>query len=181
MKERKYKESYRFVTRIDEKSGRERRSAEYIGEYFRFPALSPAPRRRAARLAAPLALYWAAALAYMKTAGITGRCIYALPPFMLGLFPGVYGLMGLYAMLRAPERMTIVQRENGVGRLMRNGLGCGVFASLGAVGGAICLCAANGWASGWHEPLLALAAAAGGWALFTLARRDYRALESAGR
>ena len=100
---------------------------------------------------------------------------------MLGLFPGVYGLMGLYAMLRAPERMTIVQRENGVGRLMRSGLGCGVFASLGAVGGAICLCAANGWASGWHEPLLALAAAAGGWALFTLARRDYRALESAGR
>lgn len=181
MKERKYKESYRLTNQVDPRTGRERRRAEYVGEYYRFPAGSPAPRRRAVRLAAPLALYWAAALVYMKTAGVTGRCIYALPPFLLSLFPGVYGLMGLYALLRAPERMTVVQRENGVGRLMRSGLGCGVFASLGAIGGAICLCAARGWAAAWHEPLLAAAAAAGGWALFVLARRDTRALESAGR
>ena len=179
MKERRYREAYRIVTRRDQKSGRERREAEYAGERYRFPEGTPGPRSRALKRAVPLALFWLAALAYLKTAGITGRCMYALPPFLPALFPGVYGLMGLAAMLRAPDTMTVVQRENGVGRLMRCGLGCGVFAAAGTAGGVVCLCLARAWAGAWHEPLLTAVCAAAGWALFLAARKDYHALEKA--
>ena len=177
MKQRKYKEAYRIVSHTDARTGRERRDAEYTGAHYRFPEGSPAPRRRALRLAPVLAVYWLAALAWLKTAGITGRCVYALPPFLLGLFPGAYSLMGLVSMLRAPERMTVVQRETGVGRLMRSGLGCGIFSAVGAVGGVVCVSVAGRWGDSWHEPLLTSLAAAAGFFAFRLARRDYRALE----
>ena len=178
MKERKYKKEYRVVTRIDPRTGRERRSTEYVGALYRFPEGSPAPRRRAIRLSVPLALYWLATLAYLKTAGATGRCMYALVPFLPGLFPGVYGAMGLVCMLRAPERMTVVQRENGVGRLMRCGLGCGAFSTLGTVGAVVFLCVSGQWTASWHEPLLMALAAAAGWMLFARSRADYHALEA---
>ena len=177
MKARRYKEQYRIRTGIDPKSGRERRMAQYAGQYCAFPAGTPDAKGRALRLAVPIALYWLLALAYLKTAGATGRCIYALVPYLLGLFPGVYALMGLFAMVRAPKRMTVVQRENGVGRALRSALGCGVFAALGTLGAIVCLCADRLWAGAWHEPLLMAASAAAGFAAFTLARRDFHSLE----
>ena len=177
LKARRYKEQFRLRTTVDGRTGRERREAEYTGEYYAFSASGGSAKRRAAKLAAPVALYWAAALAYLRTAGVTGRCIYALVPFLMGLFPGVYALMGLAAMARAPQRMTVVQRENGVGRVMRSGLGCGVFGAVGAVGATVCLSVENRWPAAWPEPLLMALAAAAGFAAFALARRDDRSLE----
>lgn len=169
MKARRYKEQFRLGM-----NGEGKASAEYAGAYYAFP--DPTGKRRAARLAAPVAAYWLAAPAYLKTAGVTGRTIYALVPFMLGLFPGVYALMGLFSMARAPARMTVVQRENGVGRVLRSALGCGVFSALGAIGAIVRLSLGGDWAAGWHEPMLMAIAACAGFTAFALARRDFRAL-----
>ena len=179
MKERKYKDRYQIVTTVDPRTGRERREARYNGEYYRFPPGTPAARRRAALPGAALALYWVLALAYLRLGNATTRCLYALPPFLIGLLPGFYALMGLWAMLKAPERMTIVQRENGPGRLTRAALGCGVFTALGAAGGIVFLSLSGQWAASWIDAPLAVAAAAAAWLAFAAARRALNALEEA--
>ena len=173
VKARKYRESYRIV---DGGAGTGRRDAVYAGEYFGYPAGSHPIRRRALATAPWAALYWLATLLYLRTAGATGRCIYALVPMMVGLLPGAYALMGLATMLRAPERLTVVQRENGPGRLTRAALGCGVSSAVGCVGCAAFVTINGLWAQAWHEPLLAAAASAAAWLAFARARRDYRAL-----
>jgi len=174
VKQRRYKKEYRIVTDVDPRTGRPREIAEYTGVYYRLPEGSP--RRRAAPIGACLALYWLAAPAYLRFARATGRCAYALLPFMLGLIPGAYGAMGLAVLARAPERMTIVQRESGPGRLLRSALGCGLFSALGAAGCAVYLSVAGRWGEGWFEPLLCAAASAAAWAAFALSRRLDRAL-----
>lgn len=173
MKERKYRDSYRIVTDVNPLTGKAREVAEYAGDYFRLPV--GAARRRAA-VAAGIGVYWLLALAYLRLSPVTGRCMYALVPFMLGLLPGLYALMGLWAALRAPQRMTVVEKENGPGRLVRATLGCGVFAAAGAAGCAVFLTVSGQWAAGWMEPVLCAGASAAAWAAFAVSRQIYQGI-----
>ena len=179
MKERRYKKEYRIVTDVDPRTGKARETAVYAGEYFRFPQGSPAPRARALRLLPWVAACWLLMLAHLRLGRVTSHCIYALVPFMAGVLPGAYALMGLWALYRCPERMTVIQRENGPGRLTRSALGCGTFCAAGAVGCAVYLSVSGQWPAGWSEPLLAACAAAAAFMAFARARRDYRQLERA--
>lgn len=176
MKERRYKKQFRIVTDVDPKTGRPVEKAVYAGEYWRFPEGSPAPRRRAVGIGLCAAGYWLLALVYLRAGRATTHCLYALVPFMASLLPGTYLLLGLWAMATAPARMTVVQKENGPGRLVRASVGCGVLAAAGAVGCAVYLSLSGRWGEGWNEPLVAAAAAAFAWAGFALSRRAYRAL-----
>lgn len=178
MKQRRYKDSYRILTDIDPVTGRPRETAAYAGEYFRFPEDSPPPRRRALKLAAWPALYWLFALLYLRTAHATGRCMYALVPFLTGIIPGAYWLMGLFGLAAAPPRMTVVKRESGPGRMTRSALGCGIFSAAGAAGCAVCLTVGGLWPAGWHEPLLCALAALAAWAGFAANRRCLLSLEA---
>ena len=178
LKARKYKERYRIVE--GEGAGSSRRVA-YAGEYYGYPEDASQARQRAARAAVFVGLYWLTALAYLRTGRATGRCMYALMPFLLGLLPGAYMAMGLAAMFRAPRRMTVVQRENGPGRLTRAALGCGIFSTAGCAGCAVFLSLNGLWPSAWHEPLLTTLAAVAAWMAFSRGRADYRALEQVGK
>ncbi len=178
VKERKYKDRYEIVTSVDPRTGREKRSARYAGEYYRFP--DGTAKARATWPGAAVALYWLLALVYLRFGRATSHCIYALPPFLIGLVPGFYALMGLFTLLRAPERMTVVQRENGPGRLTRSSLGCGVFGALGAAGGAVFLTLSGQWAAGWVDALLMVGAAACAWCGFAVSRRIYHSMEKIG-
>ena len=169
MKERRYAKYYRLA----EDGGN---GVSYAGDWYRFPDGTPEPRRRALRLAAPLAAYWLCAAIYLTTASATDRYMPALVPFLLGLFPGVYGMMGLAAFARAPGRMTILQREKGPGRVVRSALGCGVFSAIATIGAAVCLTRAASWNDAWTEPALTALCAAAGFAAFARARRDYNAM-----
>ncbi len=160
------------------RTGREKRSARYAGEYYRFP--DGTAKARATWPGAAVALYWLLALVYLRFGRATSHCIYALPPFLIGLVPGFYALMGLFTLLRAPERMTVVQRENGPGRLTRSFLGCGVFGALGAAGGAVFLTLSGQWAAGWVDALLMVSAAACAWCGFAVSRRIYHSMEKIG-
>lgn len=172
MKERRYKNQYRIVTDVDPVRGKPRETAVYAGEYWRFAEASP-PK---ARLAAGVALYWLFALIYLRTARATDKCLYALIPCLCGLFPAAYAAMGLFVLLRAPRRMTVVQKESGVGRLIRSGIACAAFSAAGALGCAAYLTLSGAWPAGWHEPLLCAAASACGWAVFATARRAERSM-----
>ena len=176
MKERRYRDSFRVVTGVDPATGRARRTAEYTGEWYAFPAGSPAPRRRGLRLCAGAGLYWLLALAHLRLGHAASHCAYALLPFLAGLIPGVYALMGAAALARAPARMTVPQRENGPGRASRAAFGCALLSAAGAVGCAVYLTLAGRWPEGWPEPLLAAAAAAAAGWTFARARRDWREL-----
>ena len=173
MKARKYKESYRLV---DEGGHLGQRRAEYVGEYYSFPEGTPAGRQRALRGAAWVALYWLATLLYLRTGRATGRCMYALIPVLIGLLPGVYAALGVATTARAPERMTLVQREDGPGRLVRAALGCAAFSAAGCIGCIVRVSIDGLWASAWHEPLLTATACAGAFAAFSGGRKDYREL-----
>ncbi len=175
MKERRYRKSYRVVPG----EGGGKRRVEYVGDYFRYPAGGPSSRDRARFPIACAGVYWIAALAYLRAARATSRCLYAAVPMMIGLLPGIYMLLGLASMLGAPERLTIVQKENGPGRLTRAALGCGVFSAIGAAGCAVYLSVSGLWGPGWYEPLLAAVAAAAAWAAFARVRKSYQALEKA--
>ena len=179
MKERRYKKHFRIVTDVDPRTGKARERAEYGGEYYRFPEGSPAPRRRAAAIGARAALGWAAALVYLYTARATSRCMYALVPVIAALIPGAYLLFGLFSLAASPARMTVVQRENGPGRLVRASVGFAALTAVGAAGCAVCLALSGQWAGGWSEPLLTALAAAAGWSAFAVSRRAYQALEAA--
>lgn len=178
MKERKYKDQYRVVAEPDARTGSPRGRAEYSGAYYRYPAGSPAPRRRALGLGAGLALFWLFALAYLRLGRTTSRCAYALLPMIAALLPGAYGLIGAFSLLRAPERMTVLHREKGPGRAVRSALGCGILCAAGAVGCAVFLSLSARWGEGWIDCALAAAASAAAWMCFARARRDYNALEA---
>ena len=179
MKERRYKDHYRIVTDVDPKTGRPVEKAVYAGEYYRFPEGSPTPKQLAARVGACAGAYWLCALAYLRTGRATTNCLYALVPFMASLLPGAYLLLGLWALVAAPARMTVVQKENGPGRLVRASLGCAVLSTAGALGCALFLTLSGRWGEGWFEPLCTAAAAAAAWVGFALSRRACRALETA--
>lgn len=176
MKERRYKKQFRIVTDVDSRTGKPVEKAVYAGEYYAFPEGSPAPRRVAAVVGACAAAYWGLALAYLRTGRATTHCLYALVPFMASLLPGAYWLFGLWALVTAPARMTVVQKENGPGRLVRACLGCGALSAVGAAGCAVFLTASGRWAEGWPEALLTAAASGCAWAGFTVSRRAYRAV-----
>jgi len=178
VKARKYKESYRLV---EDGARPGQRRAEYTGSYYRYPEGSLPQKRRALRAALWVGCYWLAALAYLKTGRATSRCLYALVPFMIGVIPGAYALMGLFTALRAPERMTVVQRENGPGRITRAALGCGVFSSAGCVGCAVFILTNGLVITAWHELMLTAAAGIAAWLAFAKSRADYRDLAAQGQ
>lgn len=136
MKERKYKEDYGFRTYVDDK-GREKREAVYKGDYFRY---EKGPEEKKA------ALVWAAVctvlflffyLIYMKLSTPSAYCMYVLPLAACALIVLVYWIMGLFSMWRAPEKMTRLQKENGIGRVLRSSVGCSIILLMASVGDII--------------------------------------------
>ena len=125
------------------------------------------------------ALYWLGALGYLFAGRVTSHCVYALVPVIASLLPGAYLVFGLVALAASPGRMTLVQKENGPGRVVRASVGCGLLSSAGAVGCAVFLTVSGQWAGGWSEPLLTAAASAAAWAAFATGRRAYMKIERA--
>lgn len=138
MKERKYKESYKLVTRFDDR-GREKRVAIYTGDYYICDV--SAKERRLFNIK-----QWAACAAFMlvfcvylclDTPG--ARIMYVMPVFACGIFPALYWIMGCAALMRTPEKMTIVQNETSFGRVLRSALGAAIFSAAAFIGDLVAL------------------------------------------
>ena len=136
MKERKYKEDYGFRTYIDKK-GREKREAVYKGDYFRYRGGQEEKNKALVFAAVCTGLFLIFYIIYMKLSTPSAYCMYVLPLAACALIVLVYWIMGLFSMWRAPERMTRLQKENGIGRVLRSSVGCGVILLMASIGDII--------------------------------------------
>lgn len=165
MKERKYKEDYALEQYIDER-GKEKRRAVYRGKWYRLHA--NAEEKKKLRLFSVLtcAAFAAVYLFYMKLSTPSAWCMYVLPVAAAGLIPLLYWAMGLFAMLRAPEKMTSIDKENGVGRVMRSAMGCMLLMGIASVGDIIFMARSGNFTAEWPGFLLLLCACAIAYAAF---------------
>lgn len=174
MKERRYKEEYSLETSMDDK-GRFVQKPVYQGDYYWLPGSMNA--RTLAKTCLPyLGVFIAVYVLYLRANSPSSRCMYVLPFAACACIPMFYAVMGAFAMLRAPRRMTHVQRENGIGRLMRSCMGCGVLTGIAAAGDIVYMALGGHYArEGFAFAMLAIACIAG-FAGFKAAKAVYSAL-----
>ena len=167
MKERKYKEDWYNQTSFDEKSGREKRTPVYRGDWFRL-AGGQSGRSLLPEALLPWIGFAALVLAYFKINFPGATVLYVFLPLGLSLFPALYWMMGIAALFRLPEKMTRLQKENGLGRILRSSAGCAVFTFAALLGDCVSLLAGSRAQEEWPGTLMLLLAAA--LACFTVRR-----------
>ncbi len=158
MNRKRYRELYRVYKQIDPATGKEKMQVRYVGGHFVLPASAP-PKGRVLlicglALLAHVAAFLAAGL--LNNAG--SRCFYVLPFFLFQFMPAVYGIRGLITFWQAPARMTELQKEESVERMLHSGYGIAVLGALcvvsdaafmlsggaaNAVGLEVCFCLLN--------------------------------------
>ena len=174
MKERRYMEDWKNVTQIDEATGKEKRLPVYQGAWYRLGERGPAPSGLLA-LAAGL---WAAFIVllllyfYLNFPGAT--TLYVFLPAACSLFPALYWALGVFGIVRAPEKMTRLQKENGIGRVLRSSAGCAVFVSVSVLCDAVFLFVGGQGQREWPGMLLLCFAAAAAWT----ATRQFRTIHN---
>ena len=166
MKERKYKEDWVNETRFDEK-GREKRVPVYRGECFR---LSPEQAKRKLLFEAlfPWIGYVVLVLLYFKLNFPGSTVMYVFLPAGLSLFPALYWLLGIAGLFRADEKMTRLQKENGLGRILRSAAGCAICSVAALLGNFVFLLIGQQAEKEWPGTLMLLTA--GLLACFTVSR-----------
>ena len=157
MKERKYKEDWINETRFDE-NGREKRVPVYRGDWYH---LSAEQSRRKLILEAllPWIGYVALILAYYKLNFPGATVLYVFLPAGLSLFPALYWILGTAGLLRTDEKMTRLQKENGIGRILRSAAGCMICSFAALLGDIVFLLAGSRAGEEWPGTLMLLLAA----------------------
>ena len=157
MKERKYKEDWVNETRFDEKTGKEKRIPVYRGDWFHLSA-EQTKRRLLTEALLPWIGYIALIVLYMKLNFPGTAVLYVFIPVGLSLFPALYWLMGIAAFFRAEDKMTRLQKENGIGRILRSAAGCAIFSMAALLGNIVFLFAASQAEKEWPGTLMLLLA-----------------------
>ncbi len=157
MKERKYKEDWVNETRFDAR-GKEKRVPVYRGSLFSLPS-GQKKQKLLLGTVLPWAAYLVLLLLYFRMDFPAGRVLYVFLPAALGLFPCLYWVMGIWSLYRAPDRMTRLQKENGIGRILRSAAGCTVCSAAALVGEAVWLISSGDASREWPGALMLAAAA----------------------
>lgn len=177
MKERKFKNDYQIEVTMDEK-GRDKRRAVYRGKWYQLD-LSRAEKKQLGFFSiGALLLFAICYILYMKLSTPSSRCMYVLPVAAAGLMPAAYWIMGLYSMLRAPERMTSVQKEKGIGRVMRSAMGCMLMTGAAAAGDVIFLLSGNALRTEWPGLALLCCCALAGAGCFLRVKAIYNKIKA---
>lgn len=162
MKERKYKEDWVNETRFDEKSGKETRVPVYRGPWF--SGVSGENRKPLLmRALFPWLFFLLLILLYFKLNFPGATVMYVFLPAALALFPALYWLLGIAALLKAPEKMTRLQKENSAGRILRSAAGCMVCSCAAVLGDMILLVSGGKAAAEWPGTLILLGAVCAAW------------------
>lgn len=171
LKQRRYKEDYRLEQYVDER-GREKRRAVYRGNWYAYADAKEAKNALVFALACFLgaAACW---LLYMARSTPSTRCMYVLPVASCAVFPMAYWLMGLHGMSKKTDKMTRVQKENGVGRVLRSAVGSMVLLAMACVGDVIFMAAAKNFATEMSGFAMLVIAAAASAACFMRVRDVY--------
>ena len=177
MKERKYKADWVNETRIDSKSGREKQVPVYQGSWFR---LQPGRSRKELvllRAFLPWISFLVLVLLYFRLDFPGTRILYVFLPAALSIFPCLYWAMGIWVLFRAPERMTRVQKETGIGRVLRSAAACVILSCAALLGEMIFLFSGGDTVREWPGMLMLLAAAVISFGTSAFFRTVYRQLK----
>ena len=172
MKERKYKEDYQIEVTMTDR-GRDKRVAVYRGKWYSLNVTAKEKNLLRIFAVGAFVLFIIFYLLYMKLSTPSSRCMYVLPVAAAGLLPAAYWAMGLFTMLRAPERMTSVQKESGIGRVMRSGMGCMALTGIAAVGDVIFLFTGSALGEEWPGLMLLCCCALAGAGCFLRVKAAY--------
>ena len=158
MKERKYKEDWINEVRFDEKTGKEKRVPVYRGSWFEAGA---GEEKKALVLYAlpPWIAFLALVLLFFKLDFPGSRTLYVFLPAGLSLFPCLYWAMGVWGLFRAPKKMTRLQKETGIGRVLRSAAACLILCCAALIGEVVFLLAGGDAAREWPGALMLFAAA----------------------
>lgn len=159
MKERKYKEDWVNETRFDDETGKEKRVPVYRGDWFQLSA-EQTKRRLISEALLPWIGFVTLILLYLKLNFPGSAVLYVFLPIALGLFPALYWLLGIAAFSRSKDQMTRVQKETGLGRILRSSAGCAIFTSAALLGDCVFLFAGSRTQEEWPGTLMLLLAAA---------------------
>lgn len=174
MKERRYKEEYKLITQLDEKTGKPKQIPVYMGDYYAYA--DGVNRAALAKAGLPyLAAFVAAYGAYMALGSPSSYCIYVLPFACCAVLPLLYAVLGAVSMLRHTGKMTRVQKETGIARLLRSLMGCGVLTAMALLGDVVFM-ARNGFAGEVLAALCLLAASGCAFVGFDRVRRIHNAM-----
>lgn len=133
MKERKYKEDWSLQEDWDAKN-RPRRTPVYRGPVYRTPE---SRRTLLVRSAVPWVFWLILLVLYFRLNFPGATVLYVFLPAALALFPGLYWLLGIWGILRAPREMTRLQKENSIGRVLRSAAGCAILNLAALIGDLI--------------------------------------------
>lgn len=174
MKERKYKEEYKLVTELDKK-GNPCQIPVYMGDYHAYA--KSATRAERAKLLLPWYLgFGVCYFVYMMLGSPSSYCIYVLPFACCAIIPLLYASIGAANMLRFTGKMTRVQKETGVARLMRSMIGCGVFTAMAALGDLVFMLR-NGFAGEGLAALMLTLSSVCAWYGFVQVKRVHTAMK----
>ncbi len=158
MKERKYKTDWINEIRTDEKTGKEKTVPVYRGSWFE---VGSGQGKRTLVLCAllPWIGFLALVLVFFRLDFPGSRALYVFLPAALSLFPCLYWAMGVWGLFRAPRKMTRVQKETGIGRVLRSAAACLILSCAALLGEIVFLFAGGEAAREWPGALMLLAAA----------------------
>lgn len=176
MKERKYKEQYKLIDEMDSR-GHINRTAVYTGRYYVWQADDARQKRCRVTWLIGMLSITACILGYLLANTPGSRCIYVLPILIIGLFPALYGCIGAVNVYRQPRKLTIVQRENGIGRLVRSAFGAALTASIALIGDVIFLFTTAQPASETPGTALIALTCFLGWLCFADVRKGWHAMQ----
>ena len=175
LKERKLKEDYTLESYIDDR-GREKRRAVYRGSWYTMGLDAHKKQKLTVTSIVLCALFAVLYIIYMKLSTPSAWCMYVLPIAAAGLIPLVYWGMGLFSMLRTPETMTRVQRETGIGRVMRSAMGCMILLFIAMVGDVIFMARNGNFAAEFPGFALLICAAMTAMYAFRFTKQHYDAI-----
>lgn len=157
MKERKYKGDWVNETRTDTETGREKTVPVYRGSWFTVQS-GQSRQQLILRAFLPWACFVALVLLYFRLDFPGARVLYVFLPAALSLFPCLYWAMGIWGLFRAPDRMTRVQKETGIGRVLRSAAACVILSFAALIGELVFLIAGADAAREWPGVLMLLCA-----------------------
>lgn len=163
-------------TRFDEKTGKEKRVPVYQGSWFRVGS-GQSRQELILRSLLPWICYLALVLLFFRLDFPGARILYVFLPAALSLFPCLYWAMGVWGLLRAPDKMTRVQKETGIGRVLRSAAACAILSCAALAGEIIFLLSGADSVRGASGLLMLLAAAVISFGTSAFFRTVYRQLK----
>jgi hypothetical protein len=146
MNEKRYRNQYESLAKIDSSTGKETRVYKYTGKYYRFAAEKRLVHTAWRWIMFCTGLFWIGFIAGGLMNAPGSRSIWVLPFFLFSVFPGFYAALGVWNLFRLPEYITFPQKRNSLDSVKNSAWGIVVLSFLASAGSLIILL--SGAASG---------------------------------